>query len=85
MAQIKKIVKPGDLIRGAKVGVAGLDKDGNVVGFNAGPEASGKVLGFDENGDPVLVDPSSGQQYKFYETITGGGLLTGTVNVQEGE
>lgn len=32
MAQIKKIVKPGDLIRGAKVGLAGLDKDGNVIG-----------------------------------------------------
>ena len=25
-------VKPGDLIRGAKVGVAGLNKDGNVIG-----------------------------------------------------
>ena len=33
MAQIKKIVKPGDLIRGAKVGVAGLDKTGNVIGI----------------------------------------------------
>ena len=32
MAQIKNIKKPGDLIRGAKVGVAGLDKDGNVIG-----------------------------------------------------
>ena len=32
MAQIKNIKKPGDLIRGASVGLAGLDKDGNVVG-----------------------------------------------------
>lgn len=31
MAQIKKIVKPGDLIRGASVGLAGIDKDGNVI------------------------------------------------------
>lgn len=85
MAQIKKIVKPGDLIRGAKVGVAGLDKDGNVVGFNAGPEASGKVLGFDENGDPVLIDPSSGTQYRFYETVTGENLLNGNINAEEGE
>lgn len=33
MAQIKNIKKPGDLIRGAKVGVAGLDKTGNVIGI----------------------------------------------------
>ena len=84
MAQIKNIKKPGDLIRGAKGGVAGLDKDGNVVGFNAGPEASGKVLGFDENGDPVLIDPSSGTQYRFYETVISDDLLNGNVTAEEG-
>ena len=56
MAQIKKIVKPGDLIRGAKVGVAGLDKDGNVIGVPGitvpAPAASdvGKALTAGSNG-----------------------------------
>ena len=32
MAQIKNIKKPGEQIRGADVGFAGLDKNGNIVG-----------------------------------------------------
>lgn len=32
MAQIKNIKKPGEQIRGADVGFAGLDKNGNVIG-----------------------------------------------------
>lgn len=85
MAQIKNIKKPGDLIRGAKVGVAGLDKDGNVVGFNAGPDAAGKVLGFDENGDPVLIDPSSGTVYKYNINLEPMTDNIGNISITEGE
>ena len=60
MAQIKKIVKPGDLIRGAKVGVAGLDKDGQIVAFTASPEDAGKVLTVGEDGSIILAKASGG-------------------------
>ena len=43
MAQIKNIKKPGDLIRGAKVGVAGLDKDGNVISIQTADVQAGYV------------------------------------------
>ena len=57
MAQIKNIKKPGDLIRGASVGLAGLDKDGNVVGYKAAAADAGKVLTVGEDGS---VSPAEG-------------------------
>ena len=68
MAQIKNIKKPGDLIRGAKIGVAGLDKDGNVVGTGIDTEdiaiypesgSEGDVLTLGETG-PEWAPPSGG-------------------------
>jgi hypothetical protein len=52
MAQIKKIVKPGDLIRGAKTGLAALDKDGLVKSFPIPPNSTGKYLGIDVSNNP---------------------------------
>ena len=63
MAQIKKIVKPGDLIRGASVGLAGLDKDGNVVSAKYSTTDAGKMLSIDSSGNIVPVIPGSGKTY----------------------
>ena len=60
MAQIKKIVKPGDLIRGASVGLAGLDKDGNVVGYKAAATDAGKVLTVGEDGSVAPAEGGGG-------------------------
>lgn len=77
MAQIKKIVKPGDLIRGAKVGVAGLDKDGNVVGMSGiavpSPEVAdiGKVLTAAATGPVWLNVPGASHSYFHMNCIWG--------------
>ena len=68
MAQIKKIVKPGDLIRGASVGLAGLDKDGNVVGYKAAAADAGKVLTVGEDGS-VTPAPGGGGGTKYLHQI----------------
>ena len=52
MAQIKKIVKPGDAVRGAKVGLAALDKDGLVKSFPIPANSTGKYLGIDVSNNP---------------------------------
>jgi hypothetical protein len=52
MAQIKKIVKPGDAVRGAKTGLAALDKDGLVKSFPIPPNSTGKYLGIDVSNNP---------------------------------
>ena len=52
MAQIKKIVKPGDTVRGAKVGLAALDKDGLVKSFPIPANSTGKYLGIDVSNNP---------------------------------
>lgn len=63
MAQIKKIVKPGDLIRGAAVGLAGLDKDGNVIGYKAAAADAGKVLTVGEDGSVAPAEGGGGSKY----------------------
>lgn len=59
MAQIKKIVKPGDLIRGAKVGPAALDKDGNVITLKDLAANAGKVLTVNSDGTVSFQDVPS--------------------------
>ena len=74
MAQIKKIVKPGDLIRGASVGLAGLDKDGNVVGYKAAAADAGKVLTVGVDGSVAPAEGGSDSLYRHQVeiNITGG-------------
>ena len=85
MAQIKKIVKPGDLIRGAKVGVAGLDKDGQIVAFTASPEDAGKVLTVGKDGSIILAKASGGNIPVKKITITPDTVTEITVTATEGE
>lgn len=69
MAQIKNIKKPGDLIRGASVGLAGLDKDGNVIGYKAAAADAGKVLTVGEDGSVTPAEGGGGSQL-FRHVIT---------------
>ena len=78
MAQIKKIVKPGDLIRGAKVGVAGLDKDGNVVGTGIDTEDIATWPEGAQSGDVLAWGGETGPEWRphYPESGSEGDILT---------
>ena len=78
MAQIKKIVKPGDLIRGASVGLAGLDKDGNVVGTGIDAEDLAAWPEGAQSGDVLAWGGETGPEWRphYPETGSEGDVLT---------
>ena len=78
MAQIKKIVKPGDLIRGAKVGVAGLDKDGNIIGTGIDTEDIAKFPEGAQSGDVLAWGGETGPEWRphYPESGSEGDVLT---------
>lgn len=78
MAQIKKIVKPGDLIRGAKVGVAGLDKDGNVIGTGIDTEDIAVFPDGAQSGDVLAWGGETGPEWRphYPESGSAGDVLT---------
>lgn len=78
MAQIKNIKKPGDLIRGAKVGVAGLDKDGNVIGTGIDTEDIATFPEGAQNGDVLAWGGETGPEWRphYPESGSEGDVLT---------
>lgn len=64
MAQIKNIKKPGEQIRGADVGFAGLDKNGNMVGTGITEDDLFKLPEGAQTGDVLAWGGETGAEWR---------------------